>query len=229
MRTRRARTRRTVKCVAVAPPTLGVVLASTGGVGPLAGLCAAFTAYALARKVAEAVSGTERTPPPTWQETADALKAAGVRSVGGFEAISLVRNKGFKVVDVRTEDEHAKRRPRGAVPAPVYSGKPATEPLERVRELLLTSAGVRPTRPNLRFVEDVVGGVGDECPGVILVDDAPRTGGGGRAQSRALVAALRLVTSGFETTVVHCEGGVEALYAEGFPQVPRPGVPAEDA
>jgi len=172
------------------------------------------------------------------------LLEADVRSLTGYEAKSLVNNKGYVLIDIRPEEEFAVRHLRGSVNVPLFKVVDMTEELpltERLRTGLMLSQGLAATRENPAFTDEVLA-VMPEGAGIVVADGAgascslnsARAGATG-TQSRALMAAYLLVLRRREAAsasafgpIMHLEGGVGAMFEEGFPQVPRPGISDED-
>lgn len=180
--------------------------------------------------------GKERPQTQTpWKQMAAALQERKVRSLTPFEAKSLVKNKGYVLLDVRKPEDFAKRHARGAINVPLFKNSEGTSGMDLLRTGLMKTQGLVATSENPTFVADVKALV-PEGTGIITVDESV-FGSLNRSkatavptQSRALMGAFLLdVTKAAEDTaglgpIMHLEGGTEALFQEGFPQDPRPGV-----
>eukprot|EP00241_Pyramimonas_parkeae_P012220 CAMPEP_0114264194 /NCGR_PEP_ID=MMETSP0058-20121206/23026_1 /TAXON_ID=36894 /ORGANISM="Pyramimonas parkeae, CCMP726" /LENGTH=285 /DNA_ID=CAMNT_0001380751 /DNA_START=178 /DNA_END=1035 /DNA_ORIENTATION=+ len=170
-----------------------------------------------------------------WSVMERHLRQVDVRSISPFEVKSLVNNKGYLIVDVRKPEDFAMRHARGSVNIPLFRNAKSTSPKAFLRSALLATQGLKATEENELFTAQVAAQI-PEGTGIVLVDESA-LGNMNRTmnkatgtKSRALIAAYMLSIADISTlgTILHCQGGVSALYEEGFPQEPRPGLRDDD-
>lgn len=164
------------------------------------------------------------------------LREKEVRSITPFEAKSLVTNKGYVLLDVRKNDDYEKRHLRGSLNVPLYVTATSVNPKSLLKAALLFSQGLTGTEENTKFVAEVAALV-EKGQGIIVLDESS-LGGLNRTlnrptgtQSRALKAAYLLLSESdmeMDQPLLHLDGGINALYKEGYPQEPRPGLDGDN-
>lgn len=169
-----------------------------------------------------------------WKMQEKALRERNVRSITAFEAKSFIDNKGYLLVDVRKEEDFAKRHARGSINVPLFVDRKTFSVSSSLKSLLLFTQGLKATEENMEFAK-LVKAAQSEGQGIILVDESPlgtlnrtlnRATG---TQCRALIAAYLLLSEMDESIdILHLDGGTNAMYKEGFPQEPRPGLSGND-
>lgn len=197
----------------------------------------AFAAFSVANTVFKlATTGSlakkQTTATTIWPEMESALREKQIRSLTPFEAKSLVNNKGYVLIDVRMPSDFLKRHPRGAVNVPLFTTSKSETPADVLKAGLLATMSIVATKENPFFVDMVRAEVKADTVGIVVVDDSKlgtlnRTYANNKAtRCRAIVAIFCLLTDAPDITIPisHSDGGVEALYNDGFPSEPRPGV-----
>lgn len=164
--------------------------------------------------------------PPGWYAKADAMKAAGVKSLSPKDASDAMA-KGWLLVDVSPEEEFVAYHATGSVNVPAVklgAGADSTA-LSSLRGALFSSQGVQATYENPDFVAEVRAAMAKaKAKGVIFCCAYGGTLTGsvnfpdGQA-SRSLLAVAKLVMEEKETaaTVAHLRGGTPAWFKDGFP------------
>lgn len=164
--------------------------------------------------------------PPGWFAKADAMKAAGLRSLSPKEAQSAM-GKGWLLVDVSPEEEYAAYHAAGSVnvPAVKIGAGPEDNAVTSLRGALFSSQGVQATYENPNFVAEVKAAKAKAgAQGVIFCCayggtlTASVNFPDGQA-SRSLLAAAKLIMDEKETaaTVAHLRGGTPTWFKDGLP------------
>ncbi|KAK3281031.1 hypothetical protein CYMTET_11163 [Cymbomonas tetramitiformis] len=187
-----------------------------------------FLSFVLINRAMKKGSG-QLTTPQAWKAQRSLLLEREVRSLNGYEAATLMRNGGYTLLDVRKPEDFKAKHTRGAINIPLFVSAEVRKPTQALKGAILSSQGIQATEENTTFREDVASQFPPSSK-LMIVDDSIK-GTLNRSvnrplgqQSRALIAAWMLTSTFSYDDVLHVEGGVEAMFAEGLPVEPRPGV-----
>lgn len=184
--------------------------------------------------VACAVSGST-VELPDWQDQYTYLKASGLKSVSGKEALALSQRPffGAKILDTRIPVQYENSHPAGAVSAPLFLPLVERSFADTLKKLTLASLAVDATELNQDFIAEcekaglkksdtiiVTCTLGGSMDNVLRRKGKPDTMASGAkaygTESRSLKACYLLKQAGFKN-VVHLDGGLNQWFSEGLP------------
>lgn len=159
-----------------------------------------------------------------WIDAREVLLSAGVTSIGGEEARSLLKREGGKAVilDVRPLADYEAFHAKGSKSAQFYRYPDSSDlfSLSVVRQIAYAAQGVQAVEKNKNFVPDAEASAG-EAKTVIVACGS----GGTMTQtnnfplgqaSRSLLAAAELIQAGWtDKKIFHLKGGLNNWFKEG--------------
>ncbi|GBG69082.1 hypothetical protein CBR_g3780 [Chara braunii] len=166
--------------------------------------------------------GAVRPPAVEWREKREALLAKNVRSVRPSEALRLMGEGGYSLVDVRLASEHEGAHPEGAINVEMYRLIKEWTPWDIARRAAYAFFGIfKGTEENPDFVDEIRAKVGgEETPIIVACFQGgtlkPSTNFPEGKPSRSLTAACRLVQAGY-TKVIHLDEGILGWFNDGLP------------